>query len=421
MLMAGCGNKPQKEVILQVKTPILSISTKHIDKDITSMYDVLVKAGADFTKEYKDAKVKVVVTQFDNRDELKNIEQCFDKPTATDVLYSDYMNMETHIHTGRVIPLESIISQEMKADISASLWKQSQLDGKTYMLPYLYRQNILVYNKDMFKKAGLTRFISNKDEVQTWTMEEWEEILAALRQSMPKNSYPLMMMAKNWMGDAHSMCYIRSRGSSFFDAKGRVNVATPEGIAGLKWIKDCVDKGYMPEDAADMEILDNFDLFQAGQMAIYMGNLGSFYLYKCDYGMVNFPSVKGGVNTNFISGFEIYDNNDADKLAAAKAFVKYIYSSKYLDYSSGNIPASKKVLEKYAKELAPVRKFFDNAKYSVSYTGGNPNWIGVRTAFYPQMQKLLRGDKTPAEVAKLIDEACNKEIEKGYANSKLHK
>ena len=44
--------------------------------------------------------------------------------------------MAGYIHTGRVVPLDDMITEEMRADVDDALWKMSQVDGKTYMLPY---------------------------------------------------------------------------------------------------------------------------------------------------------------------------------------------------------------------------------------------------------------------------------------------
>lgn len=288
------------------------------------------------------------------------------------------------------------------------------------MMPFLYRQNILSYNKDMFKSCGLEKYCSDKGEVQTWTMQEWDEILAALKAGLGDNKYPLMMYAANNQGDTHVMTYIRSQGSKFFDDDGNFNLNTPEGIAGLQWIKSLQEKGYFPANADELEILDNSDMFTNQQLAIHLVNDATEPLYDFNIGFVNFPSINGGISTNFNTGFEVFDNGDEAKLSAAKAFVKYIYESDWLDYSAGSIPCSKRVAEKYADDLSSAQKYLDNASTGVRFTGGDPNWVGVRKVFYPNIQKLLTGEYTAEKAAEMLDKECNEAIEKGRSESKLH-
>ena len=418
-VFAGCSNI-RKDIKIIVKAPTLTMEASFIDSECDSAYAFLEKVGADFAMQYENANITVAVEQYDNTDEAAAISNAYGSNDAPDVLYNDYFTMEAHIHDGHVVPVDDIISEDTRADIDQGFWKQSMINGKTYMMPFLYRQNVLVYNKDIFRAAGLEQYISEKDEIQSWSFDEWEHILAALRAYMPDTSYPIMMYAANNQGDTHIMTYCRIMGSSFFDSDMKFNLETEKGIAGLRWIKECADKGYMPKDAEKMNILDNYDMFMSGQLAIYVCNAGNVPNFNCDFGLVNFPSVNGGCNTNFLTGFEVFDNGSPDRLAIAKAFVRYIYESDYIDYSASNIPCSSSVSDKYREALEPMQKYINNSDKSVNFTGGNPNWLGVRDVFYKHIAELLTGRKSPEEAAKVIDRDCNAAIEEGLRKSNLH-
>ena len=419
--VSGCNVKDNKKTVqIKIKTPAITLDVPFLDSDVQASAQFLQKAADDFSAQYEDANVEITVVQYDNAAENAAIEDCFDTPDSADVLFNDYFTMEAHIHTGRVVPLDDIISPEIRNDISPVFLSQSTANGKTYMMPYLYRQNVLAYNKDIFKSAGLDDFITDDDIIQTWSMEQWETILEKLREYMPETSFPLPLYAKNNQGDTHIMTYIRAAGSSFFDENGYFNLETPEGTAGLEWIKSCIDKGYMSDNSAYRDILDNFDLWLSGQLAFFVANLGNVQNFECDYGLVNFPCVSGGLSTNFLTGFEVFDNNDKDRLDAAKAFVKFIYESDYLDYSASAIPCSDKTFKKYATTLERVKKYIDNSETGVNFTGGNPNWLGVRNVFYKHMQSLINNTKTPEQVAAELDKDCNAAIKQGYENSVYH-
>lgn len=418
---SGCGIADLKKTVeINIKTPAITLDVPFIDPDVQATAQFLEKAAQTFSEQYTGADVKITVIQYDNAQEAAAIEESFDTPDSTDVLFNDYFTMESHIHTGRVVPLDDIITPEIRDDIAPVFMSHSTANGKTYMLPYLYRQNVLAYNKDIFRGAGLDEFITDDDAIQTWNMEKWETILEKLREYMPETSFPLPLYAKNNQGDTHIMTYIRSQGSSFFDENGYFDLETPEGIAGLEWIKNCIDKGYMSDNSAYRDILDNFDLWLSGQLAFFVANLGNIQNFECDYGLVNFPCVSGGLSTNFLTGFEVFDNGDNDRLDAAKAFVKFIYESDYLDYSASAIPCSDKIFKKYPNSLRRVEKYINNSDTGVIFTGRNPNWLGVRNVFYKHMKDLINGTKTPAQVAAELDRDCNAAIKDGYDNSVFH-
>ncbi|MCM1023141.1 MAG: extracellular solute-binding protein [Prevotella sp.] len=426
-LFTGCEKAAEKpSVVLNIKCPALQMND-HVGTEYTAAAQFLQKAAEDFAAQYGDADVTVNLVEFEQTNEDAEVPGCFDTPDAADVLFEGYFNMSTYIHTGRVVPLDDIIGEELKADIYPSYWTESSLNGKTYMMPFYSAQNTLSFNADLFREAGLEEFIKEPDVIQNWNKEQFDYVLKTLKENLPELVSPMMMYAADNQGDTHIMTLLRAFGCPLFDENGRFCVNTPEGIAALRWIRDCNDKGYFPANADTLVIMDNYNQFINGQLALYINNVaqeancrkeGGFEIYS-----VNFPDFSvdiPGYATVFTTGFEVFDNGDEAKLKTGKAFVKYIYESDYKDYMTGAIPCSASVAEKYAEALKDESKYINNSSANVNLTGNNPNWRGVRAAFYINIQDLLFGDKTPEEVAANIDASCNAAIEEGYASSKLH-
>lgn len=409
-LMAGCSPKPEEgqnqTVHLTLKVPSLTHMTP-ADPDISSAAEFLDKMAADYMEKHTNVKIDTVV--FALTDEDAYLTDCFDTEDAADILYEGYFNMAGYVHTGRVVPLDDIISDNMREDLCESMLAKGQSDGKTYIIPFTSLQNILIYNKDMFRQAGLDAYVEDENKIQSWTLEEWEEILNALAAGRSESSFPMMMYAKNEQGDAHIMTLLRSQGSTFFDKDGKFNLNTPEGIAGLRWIAEGNARGWFPPHSENLDILDCTKLFADGQLGICMANNSSLQYDGIDAGYVNFPSADGkGYATSFVSGFEVFDNGDEAKVAAAKDFVKYIYETeKWLDYSSGGIPASQKVWKKYKEVSFMADEFYKNSENVVDFTMGHSNWRGIRDVFWPSIHELLNGKLTPEEAARKIDRECN--------------
>lgn len=416
LLLSGCSGK--ENVTIMVKVPVLSMSTV-VDPDITSADEFLQKAAEAFETQHKG--VTVHISTFEQTKEDEAITECFDTEAAADVLYEGYFNMATYMYTGRMIPLDDIISDEMRDDIDSSLWDMSRAAGKTYMIPFLSLQNTYVYNKELFREAGLEKYLTEQDIIQNWSLDEWEEILSALKENLPESIYVMPMYANNNQGDTHTMTLIRSKGSSFFDEDGKFHLNTKEGIAGLQWIKDNAEKGYYPPYCEDLEISDTGELFYNGPCVFMTGNSANNNAIFFDYGVVNFPGGEGGYATSFVTGFSVFDNGDDKKLKAAMEFVKYICETEdWTDYSAGAIPASKKTTDKYKAQIPMLEEYYRNNANVINFTANNPNWRGVREVFYPHIQKLLRGDESAAEAAAGIDRDCNAAIEEGFRTGRLH-
>ena len=104
--------KKKPEVSLVLKTPVLQmVSTQ--DPEINDSYTFAKKIAKAFEEQYKDAKVTIKVVQFAKEDENKQILDAFNTANATDILFEEYMNMSTYIHTGNVVPLDDIITDEI--------------------------------------------------------------------------------------------------------------------------------------------------------------------------------------------------------------------------------------------------------------------------------------------------------------------
>ena len=425
-ILTGCGGKvleTKEDITLMVKVPVLGINSVS-RPDIVDARTFLEQAGAAFAAQYEKANVTVQVDTFDYVDEIQAIPGCFDTPDATDVLYEGYFNMASYIHTGRVVPLDDIISDDLRKDIDDALWAMSMANGKTYMMPFSSMQNVLAYNKTHFEACGLEQYISDQEEIQSWTMEEWTEILDTLAGNLPDQIYPLMMYGKNNQGDTHIMTLLRAFGGTYFDEAGHFNFENEKTVQALEWLQEGVNRGWYPPKSENIEMTDCFELFNNSQLSIYMLNNANLSLYDNvdNFGFVNFP---GNLATSFATGFEVFDNGDEAKVEAAKDFVRFIYENEeWLDISAGNIPACKSVAEKYADQIQMLDEFVANSEHVVDFMNNSPNWQGndtsVRSVFWPNIHKLLSGSITPRECAQALDEACNAALQAGHENSQLH-
>lgn len=414
-LFAGCIQKKQA-VEISISVPILTMDcAAYPDCGVSNEF--IEAAWEQFAAQYEKYEVTLKnnrVNVFDQTEYAENIPEAYGTELAPDLTFGGYFAISGYIYDGHVIPLDDIITDSIKADFSETTWKLSQgSNGKTYLMPFYSLENIMCYNKELFRQCGLEEYISDEEEIQGWSLEEWEVILSTLKEKLPENHYPMMMYAKNEQGDTHTMIQLRCKGAEFFGEDGLFHLDTEEGIAGLQWLKDNYDKGYYPNGCENLEISDCSQMFSNGQIAIYIWNSSLVSSMEgLDLGYVNFPGADAnGVNSNWITGFMAFDNGDEKKTEVVKDFLKFIYETpELMDYSTSGLPCAKSVMERWEDKLPMAAQLSANEVYAVDFTANNPNWAGVRQAFWPHIQALFTGKETAAEAAAGLDADCNAAI-----------
>ncbi|WP_080800830.1 ABC transporter substrate-binding protein [Arabiibacter massiliensis] len=422
----GSGSTEKKQVTINVKCPPMAMAfdEEHADAEVI---DMLQAAGEAFCAQYEGADVTINYTKFPYVEEKEYIIDMFGTPEAADVVFAGPFNVPTYIHEGRVAPLDDMIDNELRADIDDAIWEQCSSGGQTYVMPFYQLQNTYLVRADLMREAGLDKYIPADGQIAQWSTDEFNEILQALKASMGGDaSFPLAMFAADNQGDTHTMTLLRAYGCDFYDETGHFNLNTPEGIKALQWIADLNEQGIIPRGAENMDFSSNIKLFESGQEAIVPGNktiLNNERNLGLDVFLANFPSMDGdGLATTFLSGFTVFDNDDADKVQVAKDFVRFVYDhDEYLQYGIAGTPVNKSYVEKRKGDVELIEAYSQNSENTVDFLHNTPNWEAVRAAFYPNMQDLLRGTKTPEEVAAAIDETCNAAIDEGFAAVEANK
>ena len=416
--LAGCTakEKEKEKVELYIAVPALTLdSVAYPDcRDSAAMIETMFsRFAAQYTK-YDVTLRNGRVKNFEQTAYADNITAVYGTSDCPDLSFGGYFAMSGYMYDGYMLPLDSVISDSIRADFSESTWHLSQgSNGKTYLMPFFSLENILCYNKELFRLCGLDAYISDEPVIQGWSLEDWETILSTLRANLPEGKYPMMMYAKNNQGDTHTMITLRCQGSAFFDADGLFNLSTEEGIAGLQWLRDNYDKGYYPAHCEDLEIAEISEMFTSDQIAVHIWNpaLASSYT-DMDIGYVNFPgSTSAGVNSNWITGFMVFDTGDGKRAEVAKDFLQYIYANpELMDYSTGGLPCARSVAERWSGKITLGTELTANDVNAVDFTANNPNWAAVRQAFWPHIHALLAGEETARQAAAGIDADCNAAI-----------
>ncbi len=434
---AGCQSNSVKEIIIKVNKSNAYVNSVNADfEKIDSITALLSSAGEEFVAGYSE-KIKIKVVEFEEGEETKAVTDAFKTSNAADVLYDNFFNMSSYIHTGNAVPLDDVLTGEAVSSLNSKYVDSGRYNQKLYMMPYLASQNILIYNKTMLKQCGLDKYIDDGDwAISNWSVQEWTEILNTLAHRLPIGDVPFMMYAKDNQGDTYIMTLLCAYGGNIFDENDNFSLINDNAVTdALNWIQGGVDSGWYLSVPYDKTMLDNSSKFKTGELAFYSFGPES-YMYSDvivngigdKYGFVNYP---GNKCTFFCDGFEIFDNGDSEKIAIAKDFLRYFYTTeKWMNCSAGGIPASLKITEKYKNDIPHLEPFSANAVNAIDITRNLPNWQGgadsVRGIFYKEIADLLIHDAygdfiyTPQECAKSLHDKLNGAIEIGRANSHPH-
>ncbi|CAI6082230.1 hypothetical protein PAECIP112173_03488 [Paenibacillus sp. JJ-100] len=400
-------------------------------------YDSFLKHAADkFAKQYDkyDVKIDVEVVAGDQRDQLLNVN--LSSNTPPDVFFESVFAMGDYVHRGAMVPLNDIVDEAAKEDIDQSYWDAVTFGDDIYFYPFQHNPGTLAYNADMFRAAGLEKYIGGENDIQTWTLAEYEEILKGLKENLPKdkysNTHPMSLFALNTQGDTWNLAYLRMFGNKFFDEEGNIVLDDANGVKAVAWLKDLKDGGYTNPGPESVSSNDANGMFQNQQLAISFSNpmlfnntkadMESGKLNKFDVRLANIPSESGDpLSFTYVVGASVFQSKDEKKVEAAKDFVKFFSTDPELVKSSVNsIPVRSSVVEEFKDEKPLFAAYDKNSQYLFNFTGNVPGYSQLREVLYPELQALYTGAKTPEEVAKDYQTKGNQVIQMNKESSVIY-
>lgn len=395
-------------------------------------YDSFFKYAAEqFEAEHENVDISVEVVAGDQRDELLNVN--LNGGTPPDVFFESVFAMGDYAHRGALIPLNDIIDDEDKADIEQGYWESVTFGDDIYFYPFSHNPGTLTYNADMFKAAGLDQYIGDENEIKTWTMEEYEEILKTLKEKLPSTDYSnanaMGMYALNNQGDTWNLAYLRMFGNEFFDAEGNIVLDDANGVKAAEWMKNVYQSGYTNPGAESVSSNDVNALFQNQQLAISFTNpilfnnakadMEAGKMGKFDMRLANIPSESGDPLTfTYVTGAAVFDTKDEERIEMSKEFVKFVSTDEELIKASKNgIPVRKSVSELYKSENPLFAAYDQNSQYIFNFTGNVPGYSQLRQVLYPELQAMFTEQLTPADAVKNYQEKGNQVINDAKADS----
>ena len=112
------------------------------------------------------------------------------------------------------------------------------------------------------------------------------------------------------------------------------------------------------------------------------------------------------------------DTLDDNENAVAKDFVQFYSEHEELTNASTNtLPIRSSVTDNYADELPLLQAFNQNEENVVDFSNNIAGYAELRDVFYPEIQAVLTGAKTPQEALDDLTDNGNEIIDRGNEQS----
>lgn len=381
------------------------------DKEFTKTEDydaALIKA---FEAKYPNIKVNYQKIEF--TDGPAKIETAIQSKTAPDVIYDAPGRVIAWAAKDLLVPFEGVDTSKLApAAVSASSYK-----GKLYLYPQGVAPFLMGVNVDLTDKLGVTDLLPLNKADRSWTVEEYEKFLRAVKEKDP-NILPALFYTKSQAGDQGPRAYVSNLYNSWITDKDvtKYTINDENGVKALEWIKKAYDEGLLGQGVA-LEAKDALEAFKSGNAAttiLFSPGLASSHASGFNYKFLPFPNSSGKATYEYlVAGPAIFDNGDANKAAAAKKFVDFMVNDetwgKRTLLASGNFSAKVGETGLYdSEELKFAEKL--TTQYG-PYYNTIPGFAKMRPLWFNMVQGVLNGTTTPKEGLDKFVADANKTIE----------
>lgn len=321
---------------------------------------------------------------------------------------------------GALVPLEDLISDELREDMYEPFWQTAAYEDTVYSLPWAMSNVILYYNKDIFDAAGME--YPNPD----WTWDDLQNAAIALTQDTNGDGrtdiwgfdFPF---GPNIGGPENTVwllqCLIWQAGGQWLtDNNTRAGFNTPETATAVQFLVDLIHK----HNAATAHPDKEGEAFNRGIVAMEF-NSSSLVGYRDQslpfrVGTTILPAgpVKRAANVGG-ANLALIDTGTPEEQAAAWEFVQYLtgtHAGVIWAKENGYIPTRFSTIEtesyqEFLEANPNARAYVEQLPY-LTFRPTIPRYSEVSAQAYRFLERALSGRMTVEEALAEAEAAVNK-------------
>lgn len=342
-----------------------------------------------FSSEYPDIDVEVVVQPWDRR--VEKLSTAMSAGLGPDVWYVNIEDIPNHAESGRLVPVDDLLSEDDRGDYLEPALAGLTYDGSLYAVPILMPVVGNCYNTNALEQAGVAEI--------TWT---WDGLLEAGPKFLEQGLYLTTYEASDPQANFYPLLW--QAGGKPFNDDGTPAFNSPEGVEALTFATTLVQEGFSPESATAVERVPITETaLGQGEVAIgYSQGSSAIKQLSAAWGegvleigqplMHKEQVVGGGVAGYGISGQT--ESNDA-----AAVWVQHITSPEIttlINAASGYLAPRKSIEGIHAEDpiLGELEKQLPSVRTWPSVLAGRQI---VEDALAPEIQAAVLGQKTPEQ------------------------
>ncbi|MDP5314481.1 sugar ABC transporter substrate-binding protein [Streptomyces poriferorum] len=240
--------------------------------------------------------------------------------TMPDVAQMGGSYMGEFSELGVLEPVDTKTFQEK--DFFPAGWKQGEVDGQAYGVPWYVDTRVLYYRTDLAEKAGITKAPTDWKEMQA---------LATAYQKKADTKWGLSIQPSGLDTVQNFYSFLYSAGGEIVNDKGEAVIDSPEAVRALKEYGSYFDKGL-----SNKSVPPGYDVvkdFGNGRVPMFFG--GPWHVTLLNEGQ---PQIKGKwavaavpadkSSTSMAGGSSLVISKDSEHKAAATEFIKYLTDTK---------------------------------------------------------------------------------------------
>lgn len=252
--------------------------------------------------------------------------------TMPTVMGIPFTNTQQVIENGQVADLTQVVNQLGMLDrLNPDTLKPAQADGKTYGIPTAVDTVGLLYNRDLFKKAGL-----DPDKPPA----TWDEVRAAAKTITSNTGNPgYLQITQEGQGGWIYTASVYSRGGTIENEAGdKATIDNPASIAALQGLRDMFVTDKTMGTSVLMDLKTIMQEFAAGRAGMFVAPVAAYEwinnVYHPDLSIIGATHLPQGGSTPSgapLGGTVQMANpkSTPEQLLAAAKWVDFYYLGKY--------------------------------------------------------------------------------------------
>ncbi|MCB8814781.1 ABC transporter substrate-binding protein [Desulfosporosinus shakirovi] len=417
VLLAGCSaakpaaNVQNNEGKAEEKVELTFYYPVAVGGPLTKTIDGM---AAEFMKENPNIAVKPVYTG-SYADTTTKVQAGVQGKNPPDIAIVQSTELYSLLDMDAILPLDDLIAQdggdEFIKDFYPGFLENSQVDGKTYSIPFQRSTIVLYYNKDAFKEVGLdpAKPPKNWDELVDYAKKLNKDGRTGVE--IPTTGFAY------WLFQAFAL----ENGKNLMSADGKeVYFDTPENVEALQlWIDLAKRDKVMPEGVIDWATVpSNFIAGKTAMMYHTTGNLTNVKTNaKFDFGVAYLPAKKNFGSPTGGGNFYLFKGIDEKKQKAAWKFIKFMTEPERTaqwSIDTGYVAARKSAYEtekmkNYISEFPAAAVARDQLEFAKAELSTHNNGR-VTKALSDALQAAITGQTAPAEALKKAQQEAEKAL-----------